>query len=484
MTVTFPMQHALAPRQADQQQIVPVILCEGSGSRLWPVARREFAKQHVPILGGASPFQRTLSRLESPLFATPIVISAAASHFMVVDQAATSGRNVEIALEPEGRDTLAAVTLAACLAARRDPDAIVLVMPSDHLIHDAQAFHASIAEAARLAEDGHIVLIGLQPTGPAVGFGYVKRGEALAPNAHAVARFVEKREADPSVELIGNDWLWNSGIFCFRASAGLREIERHAPEALASVRKAIETASINLGALQLGPDFAAAPETSFDRAVLERTDRAVVVGASFDWSDLGSWKAVWECSPKDAQGVAREGRVHARDVTDSLLRSDGRLLCVLGVSGLAVIDTVDAVLVAPIERAHEINALVHDLEADGMPEACTPARVHRPWGWYQTMDLGERFRVKRIMVKPGRKLSLQRHHHRAEHWVVVRGTAEVTRDNEVLLLRENESVYLPLGCTHRLANPGKIPVEIVEVQSGAYLEEDDIVRIEDDFGRA
>ncbi len=483
MTASFAVRDALAQQRADSPEIVPAILCGGSGSRLWPVSRREFAKQHAPILGGASLFQRTLSRLDAKLFATPIVIGGAATRFMIADQAAELGMDIDIALEPEGRGTLAAVTLAACLAARRDPAAMVLVMPSDQLIPDVEAFHASVAEAARLAIDGRIVLIGLEPTGPATGLGYIVPGEALAPNAHIVAQFVEKPDGARAADLVGRGCLWNAGMFCFRADAGLREIEEHAPEALGAVRKAIEAASLDLGALRLGAEFAAAPKMSFDHAVMERTTRAAVVGGAFDWSDLGDWKGVWERSPQDAQGVACEGRVHARDVTSSYLRSDGRLLCVLGVSGLAVIDTVDAVLVAPIERAHEVKALVRDLEAVGMTEACTPARVHRPWGWYQTMDLGDRFRVKRIMVKPGKKLSLQRHHHRAEHWVVVRGTAEVTRDDEVLLLRENESVYLPLGCIHRLANPGKIPVEIVEVQTGAYLEEDDIVRIEDDFGR-
>lgn len=483
MTATFPIHQAGGPQKAGQPQIVPAILCGGSGSRLWPVSRRDFAKQHVPILDGPSPFQRTLSRLDPQVFATPLVISGAGAQFMVADQASSLGIAVDIALEPEGRDTLAAVTLAACLVARRDPEAILLVLPSDHLIPDAGSFHASVTEAARLAEDGHIVLIGLAATGPAPGFGYIAPGAALTPSAHTVARFIEKPEADHAARLVADGWLWNSGIFCFRASAALAEIERHAPESLIAVRKALETASVDLGALRLGADFAAAPKTSFDRAVLEHTDRAAVVRADLAWSDLGDWKGIWDQSPKDAHGVAREGRVHAHDVTDSYLRSDGRLVCALGVSGLAVIDTVDAVLVAPLDRAQEIKAMVQDLETARMPEARSPARVHRPWGWYQTMDLGERFRVKRIMVKPGKKLSLQRHHHRAEHWVVVRGTAEVTRDHEVLLLRENESVYLPLGCVHRLANPGKIPVEIVEVQTGAYLEEDDIVRLEDDFGR-
>jgi mannose-1-phosphate guanylyltransferase/mannose-6-phosphate isomerase len=447
------------------------------------VSRKDFAKQHVPIFGGASPFQRTLGRLSGELFAAPIVVGAVASRYLLADQAAEVGTEIEIALEPKGRDTLAAVTLAACLAARRDPDAVVLVMPSDHLIPDARAFANAAAAAARLASDGRIVVFGISPTEPSSAYGYVTRGEPLPPNAHAVARFVEKPGPAQAADLIAHGALWNSGMFCFQAEAGLREIERHAPEALDAVQRAIADGTDDLGALRLGDAFATAPKISFDHAVMERTTRAAVLAADFAWSDIGDWKAVWEQSTRDEAGVATEGKVFASDVSDSYLRSDDRLLCVLGVKGLAVVDTPDAVLVAPLERAQEVKGLVAQLEAQGVAEARAPARVHRPWGWYQTRDLGERFRVKRIFVMPGKKLSLQKHHHRAEHWVVVRGTAEVTRDRAVLIVRENESVYLPAGCVHRLANPGKIPVEIVEVQTGAYLEEDDIIRIEDDFGR-
>jgi mannose-1-phosphate guanylyltransferase/mannose-6-phosphate isomerase len=466
-----------------QGLVIPAILCGGSGSRLWPVSRKDFAKQHVPILGGASPFQRTLGRLTAELFGAPIVISAASSRFLVADQAREAGAEIEIALEPQGRDTLAAVTLAACLAARRDPSAIVMIMPSDHLIPDAAAFTRAASAAARLAEDGRIVVLGIAPTAPSTAYGYIAKGEPIAPEGHRVARFVEKPDATLAGALIAEGCLWNAGMFCFRADAGLREIEEHAPKALEAVQQALYEARDDLGMLRLGEAFLSAPRISFDCAVMERTTRAAVLAAEFEWSDIGDWKSVWQHSPRDEHGVAREGNVHASDVSDSYLRSDGRLLYVLGVSGLAIIDTADAVLVASIERAQEVRRVVADLEAKGVEEARTPARVHRPWGWYQTMDLGERFRVKRLAVAPGKKLSLQKHHHRAEHWVVVRGTAEVSRNGEVLLVRENESVYLPFGCEHRLSNPGKIPVEIVEIQTGTYLEEDDIVRIEDDFGR-
>ena len=390
---------------------------------------------------------------------------------------------IETVLEPEGRDTLAAVALAACVAERRDPTATLLVLPSDHLVPDAEAFAAAAERAARLAADGDIVVFGITPTDASTAYGYIERGSPIGAGASRVTRFIEKPDAARAADLVEAGCLWNAGMFCFRVDAGLREIERHAPEALVAVRRAMAEATDDLGALRIGKSFAEAPRVSFDRAVMEHTCRALVLEAGFAWSDIGDWKAVWEQSPRDECGVAREGRVFDRDVRDSYLRSDGRLLCVLGLEGIAVVDTADAVLVAPIGRAQEIKGLVSELEQLGATEARTPARVQRPWGWYQTVDLGPRFRVKRIVVTPGKQLSLQKHHHRAEHWVVVSGTAEVTRDGEVLLVRENESVYLPLGCTHRLSNPGRIPVEIVEVQTGAYLEEDDILRVEDDFGR-
>lgn len=477
------LQIQIPAAEAVVTTIVPVILCGGSGSRLWPVSRKDFAKQHVPILDGASPFQRTLERVTAEIFGMPIVIGSSASQFLVADEARKVGTEVEVALEPQGRDTLAAVTLAACLAARRDPEAILLVVPSDHLIPDREAFLRAAAVAANLAADGRIVVLGIEPTEPSTAYGYVGKGAPIQPGANLVRSFFEKPDAARAEELIAEGCLWNAGMFCFKARAGLREIAKHAPRVLSAVREAIEAGVEEMGALRLSDAFLSAPKISFDHAIMEHTDRAAVVSVDFDWSDIGDWKAVWERSKRDARGVSREGRVFTSDVSNSYLRSDDRLLCVLGVEGLIVVDTADAVLVAPIARAQEVKGLVATLEAEGFAEARTPARVHRPWGWYQTMDRGERFRVKRILVMPGKKLSLQRHHHRAEHWVVVRGTAEVTRDDEIILLRENESVYLPLGCVHRLSNPGKIPTEIVEVQTGAYLEEDDIIRIEDDFGR-
>lgn len=471
-------------RGAAAPAVIPVVLCGGSGTRLWPVSRREFAKQHVALLDGESLFQRTLARVAGPPFARPLVLAGAGAHFMVAEQAAGIGVAIDLALEPEGRDTLAAVTAAALLAAKRDPEAVVLVTPSDHLVPDVAGFATAVAAAAELAAAGDLVVFGVRPSEPATGYGYVAPGEALTGGGHRVHRFVEKPDAERAVHLIADGCLWNAGMFCFRPDAALREIEAHAPETYARVREAVDGATADLGAVVLGDAFRRAPKISFDHAVMEKTARAAVLATDFAWSDVGDWKEAWRLAPKDDAGVARTGPVVTADVTDSYLRGEDRLVCALGVDGLAVVDTADAVLIAPIARTQEVKALVARLEAEGRPEARTPARVHRPWGWYQTMDRGDRFRVKRIQVAPGKQLSLQKHHHRAEHWVVVRGTAEVTRDGEVVLLRENESIFLPLGTVHRLANPGKIPVEIIEVQTGAYLEEDDIVRFEDDFGRS
>ena len=464
--------------------LIPLILCGGSGTRLWPLSRRDFAKQHVPILGGESVFQRTLRRVAAvPAFDRPLVVAGAGARFMAVEQAAETGVEIELALEPEGRDTLAAIAAGAWLARRRSEEAIVLAMPSDHLIADLDAFAAAAEAAARAAAAGDVVALGLTPRGPSEAYGYIRPGAPNPAGGRRIAAFEEKPDRARAEALIAEGCLWNAGMFCFSAQALEAELRRLAPELADATERAAAEAALDLGALRLGAAFLEAPRISFDYGIMEKTDRAVVIEADLDWSDIGDWREIWSLSEKDAQGVATEGDVVSVDARDSYLRADGRLICALGVEGLAVVDTPDAVLVSTLERAQEVKGLVAALAASGRPEASSPARVHRPWGWYQTMDLGDRFRVKRIQVAPGRQLSLQKHFHRAEHWVVVRGFAEVTRDDETLMVRENESVFLPQGCVHRLANRGKIPVEIIEVQTGAYLEEDDIVRIEDDFGR-
>lgn len=481
MTSLDPLRSAVSGLAAGS--LVPAILCGGAGTRLWPVSRRDFGKQHAPMLGGPSPFRRTLARVGGEVFAEPIVIGAAASRELLLEQAAEAGRTVQIALEPAGRDTLAAVTLAACLAVRRDPSAIVMVMPSDHLIPGVEAFTRAAEAAARLASDGQIVVLGIAPTEPSTAYGYIARGKPLPAGGHALARFVEKPDAAVAATLIDQGCLWNAGIFCFRADAGLLEIERHAPEALRAVEAAIRDAREEAGLLLLGEAFLEAPRVSFDVAVMERTRQGAVLGADFAWSDIGDWKSVWQQSPRDATGVAREGRVVTRDVSDCYLRSDGRLVCVLGVRDIAVVDTADALLIAPLDRAQEVKAMVAELEAEAAPEALAPVRVSKPWGWYETLELGARFRVKRLVVLPGRQLSLQWHRHRAEHWIVVQGAAEITRGEETWTLHENQTVDLPVGCLHRLRNPGRIDLEVIEVQTGTYLGEDDIVRVDDDYGR-
>lgn len=463
--------------------IIPVILSGGSGTRLWPVSRRSFPKQHAPLFGGESTFQKTLNRVsDEGVFDRPVVITGHGARFMVADQARHVGADPEIILEPEGRDSLGAIAIAAAVAARRGPDAVAIVLSSDHLIPDAAAFAAACQKAEEAARRGGIAVLGLKPARPAENFGYIRPGKfkgGMAP----VEAFVEKPDAERAEALIAEGCLWNAGMFCFRADIGRAEIAAHAPETMAAVEEALAGASDDLGAELLSPAFLKAEKTSFDYAVMEKTRRAVVVAADFEWSDIGDWRELWAVSDRDADGVAAVGDVLAEGSRNVYLRSSDRLICALGVEGLAVVDTPDAVLVAPLDRAQEVKGVVATLEESGRPEATEHMKAYRPWGSYRTVDLGERFRVKHIEVLPGKQLSLQKHHHRSEHWVVVSGAAEVTIDGEARIVNENESVYIPVGATHRLANPGKIPVRLIEVQTGSYLEEDDIIRLDDDFGR-
>ncbi len=462
--------------------IIPVILCGGSGTRLWPLSRKSYPKQLVDALGPSSLFQETVRRVLGEGFDRPIVVSGQDYRFLIAEQLKELGCEADIVLEPEGRDTFPAIVAAAVLAAKRNPEALVLVMPSDHVIPDDEAFRTAAAAAAEAAAAGDIVTFGITPSRPASEYGYIRPG-AEGSVGRRIETFLEKPDSETAKQLIQEGCLWNAGLFCFLAASLLSEAEALEPESSAQVGAAVDALAEDLDYLRLGPQFAEARKISFDYAVMEKTARRLVIPVDFAWSDVGDWRELWTMSEKDGAGNAVFGDVVLEGVRNSYLRSESRLLCALGLEGLAVIDTHDAVLVAPLERAQEVKTLAQSLEQQGRPEANVHSRVYRPWGWYQTVDSGTRFRVKRIAVAPGRQLSLQKHFHRAEHWVVVKGTAEVTIGSEVRPLRENESLYIPMGSVHRLGNPGRIPVELIEVQTGGYLEEDDIVRLEDDFGR-
>lgn len=465
--------------------IRPVILSGGTGSRLWPVSREGMAKQLLPLTGKLTLLQAALLRVAGAEgFGKPVVIGAHSARFMLRDQIEQVAPGAALLLEPERRDTLAAVLLAATAAAAEDPDLVLAVMPSDHLIRDVEDFRASLRLAARHARAGGVVTIGIAPSGPATGYGYIRPGTLTAPGILAVESFIEKPDAGTAARLIAGGGLWNAGIFVFRAGWLFAALGALYPADAALMREAVAAMTQDLGMLIPGAAFSRVRTISFDRGFMERTDAAFVVPAAFSWSDLGDWNALWTAARKDEDGNAMTGDVVAAGARNTLIRAESRTVCALGVEDLAIVETPDAVLVARRDQAQDVRLIVDALTAAGNPAAAEHVRTHRPWGWFQTTDLGDRFRVKRILVRPGAKLSLQRHRHRAEHWVVVRGTAEVTVDGRVTALNENESAYIPVGAVHRLANPGRIACEIIEVQTGAYLGEDDIERIEDAFGRA
>jgi mannose-1-phosphate guanylyltransferase/mannose-6-phosphate isomerase len=436
----------------------------------------------------SSTFQATMRRVaDAATFARPVVITASDARFIVAEQLTQAGIAADIVLEPERRDSAAAVAVAALHAARLHPETVVLILAADHVVGDTDAFVAAVRAAALGAAAGQVMTLGIQPTRAATDYGYIHPGAEIAgvPGARRVARFVEKPDAAGAEALIAEGALWNSGYFLFRADVMLTELEAHVPDVLAAARAALEGATRDLDFVRLNADaFAGAPKTSIDYAVMERTAHAGVLPVSFPWSDVGTWDAVWGVLAHDAHGNALRGRVELLETTNSLVHSEGEgLTTVVGLDDVVVVATPDAVLVTSKARSGQVKDLVGLLRARGHPEADAHRRMYRPWGWYQRIDIGERFQVKRIQVTPGGRLSLQKHFHRAEHWVVVRGTAEVTLDGRVLLVHENEAVYLPIGSMHRLANPGKIPLELIEVQVGSYTGEDDIIRVEDVYGR-
>ncbi|EOW2136832.1 mannose-1-phosphate guanylyltransferase/mannose-6-phosphate isomerase [Stenotrophomonas sp. GD03908] len=463
--------------------IQPVILSGGSGTRLWPLSREAYPKQFLPLAGELTMLQATWQRV-APLAARgPLVIANEEHRFVAAEQLQQVGAEpAAIILEPVGRNTAPAIAVAALEATRDGADALLLVLPSDHVITDEAAFRSAVQAAAGAAEAGKLVTFGIVPTGPETGYGYIKAADGQG--LRAVERFVEKPDLETASGYVASgQYYWNSGMFLFKASRYLQELERFQPEMLASSRQAWQQARRDADFTRLDKDaFTAVPSDSIDYAVMEKTADAVVIPLDAGWNDVGSWTALRDVSQQDGDGNAHQGDVIAIDCRNTYAYAQ-RLVALVGLDDVVVVETDDAVLVGKADRMQDVKTVVAQLKAEGRSEATWHRKVYRPWGAYDSIDNGERFQVKRITVKPGGTLSLQMHHHRAEHWIVVSGTAEVTRGDEVILLSENQSTYIPLGVTHRLRNPGKLPLELIEVQSGSYLGEDDIVRFEDTYGR-
>ncbi|BBQ10179.1 MULTISPECIES: mannose-1-phosphate guanylyltransferase/mannose-6-phosphate isomerase [Stenotrophomonas] len=464
--------------------IVPVILSGGSGTRLWPLSREAYPKQFLPLVGDDTMLQATWKRVASIAGAAPIVVANQEHRFMAAEQLRECKVLPQaLILEPVGRNTAPAIAIAAMQALAGGDDALMLVLPSDHVVRNEAAFHAAVKQAAIAAEAGKLVTFGIVPTAPETGYGYIKA--AAGEGVRVVDRFVEKPDLATAEQYVtSGEYFWNSGMFLFKASRYLKELETLQPAILAACRQALEKAVRDNDFIRLDAEaFAASPNDSIDYAVMEKTADAAVVPLDAEWNDVGSWSALWEVSDKDADGNACHGDVIALDCKDSYAYGN-RLIAMVGLQDVVVVETDDAVFVGHKDRVQDVKEIVGQIKHDGRSEAAAHRKVYRPWGAYDSIDNGARFQVKRITVKPGATLSLQMHHHRAEHWIVVSGTAEVTRGDEVILLSENQSTYIPLGVTHRLKNPGKLPLELIEVQSGSYLGEDDIVRFQDSYGRA
>jgi mannose-1-phosphate guanylyltransferase/mannose-6-phosphate isomerase len=469
--------------------VVPVILSGGSGSRLWPVSRASFPKQLWPLISDKTMLQETALRGVGVGFAAPVVVCNQEHRFLIAEQLREAGiEGARILLEPVGRNSAPALAAAALLVAEDTPDAVLWMMAADSAIGRPDALADAVATAVAAARQGRIVTFGMKPTRPETGYGYIEVGDRLPGHdgVHALAAFVEKPDTARAAELVATGrHLWNSGMFVATASTLIDELQLHAPDVLSAVRRAVQNRGTDLDFIRLEPDaFASAPDISIDYAVAERTRHAAVVPADLGWSDVGSWDALWDISAKDAAGNVAIGDVFLEHTDNCYVRSDGIVTAVTGLSDAVVVVTEDAVLVTHRDRAQDVKRVVDRLRGAGRPEAIAHNRSYRPWGFYESLIQGDRFQVKRIVVNQGAKLSLQRHYHRAEHWVVVAGVALVTRDDEQVMVRENESIYLPLGCVHRMENPGRIPLTLIEVQSGAYLGEDDIVRLEDTYNRA
>ena len=470
--------------------ITPILLCGGSGTRLWPLSRKSYPKQFVPLVGETTLFQASAERLSGAGFAAPLVLTNSDFRFIVTEQLMAIGIDPgAILIEPEGRNTAPAILAAALHAVATDPEAILLIAPSDHVVPDAEAFRAAVARGLGAVAQGDLVTFGITPDRPETGYGYLEL--ASAPDASGapvkLKRFVEKPDAARAAEMLAEgSFLWNAGIFLTRARDLLAAFETHAAGLMAPVTAALAEAKPDLGFLRLAPGpWSEAPDISIDYAVMEKAPNLSVVPFTAAWSDLGGWDAVWRESGPDAQGVVTSNGAIAIDCENTLLRSDSDRLEVVGI-GLKNVMAVamnDAVLVADMSRAQDVKLAVEALKKKGAAQATHFPKDHRPWGWFESLVVGNRFQVKRILVHPGAALSLQSHFHRSEHWIVVEGTARVTVDDKVTLVTENQSVYLPLGCVHRMENPGRVPMVLIEVQTGAYVGEDDIVRYEDVYAR-
>jgi mannose-1-phosphate guanylyltransferase/mannose-6-phosphate isomerase len=480
-------------------KIIPVILSGGSGTRLWPLSREQYPKQLLTLVGEHSMIQATALRLKSmdltggETVATPIMVGNEEYRFLMAEQMRQIGiQHFPLILEPCGRNTAPALTLAALAAQMDDPDAVMIVMPADHIIQDEHAFHNAIRQGIELAKTGKLVTFGIQPTAPETGYGYIRLGQRLEDQASLVAEFVEKpNQATAEQYLTSGEFLWNGGIFAIKASVWLDKIQQCRPDIAAATKLAFDHRTQDNDFIRPDPEhFKACPSESIDYAVMEKlasaqsnTGEVVVVPLAANWSDVGAWDALWEIGNKDDKGNVLMGDVIAIDTKDTLVLSSKRLVACVGLSDVIVVETSDAILVADKAHLQKVKEVVAQIKAAGRSETDSHRKTNRPWGWYDCIDDGDRFQVKRIMVNPGASLSLQMHHHRAEHWIVVRGTAQVTRGEEIFLVSENQSTFIPLGTMHRLENPGKVTLEMIEVQSGSYLNEDDIVRFQDNYGR-
>ena len=465
--------------------IQPVILCGGSGTRLWPASRSKYPKQFMSFGNNSSLFAETLRRIEGIHQTLDVMVISNNEYRFYIDECLKdTNRKGTIILEPEGRNTAPAIALAG-FATMETEDALMLVMPSDHMFEHPEAFRSAVESAQSIAEAGYLVTFGINPIRPETGYGYIKQGNALGESAYCVERFLEKpQKAKAEAMLKEGGYYWNAGIFLFKASVFLTELEKYAPAIYQAVKTAWQTHYQDLSFLRPGTSFLDSPSDSIDYAIMEHSDKVAVVPMDGGWSDLGSWESFYEIADKDTDCNACEGDVMLSDTTGCYLKSTGRLIAAVGVRNLAVIETKDAVLVADRSKTQDVKAIVNLLKANNRTETDLHPLVHRPWGHYETLVLADGFQVKRITVHPGSENSLQMHYHRAEHWIIVRGIAEVTIGGEQKLIAENESVYVPLGTKHRIKNPGPLPLEFIEVQTGSYFGEDDIVRFEDNYGRA